>query len=263
MVLNKPTANNPSLMVPPKPPSFPLFRLPAELRTQIWEHVYGHKTIHVALKSYNKPAEASAADLEYTIHCKSTYPHYETALSLPPRVSKQFYAEATASLYATSTFSFTAPHAFRAFALSTHACVPRVQHLTIPRLTHHWSDALVSSLVGRLTGLRGVHLTLPYTRNRAARPLPRAADATWRDYWRMIRAFQQHELEAHRTEFELVVFNVLRKEPYAWDMSSCVTEVLRLGEPQYEEMMRLREEFTEGLLEFVPRRLSRRGARGG
>ncbi|KAJ4993227.1 hypothetical protein SVAN01_01202 [Stagonosporopsis vannaccii] len=249
-----------AILIPtPKPPSFPLFKLPAELRAEIWNLVWGQQIIHVSLKSYNKPAEASAADLKYTIHRKSTYPHYATALVLPPRVSKRFYVEATAALYASSTFSFHAPHAFRAFALSGHPCVSRVQHLTIPRLTNHWTDALVSSLVGRLTGLRGVHLTHQHQRCSAARPLPHAMDATWRDYWRMIRAFQQHELEAHKTEFEMVVLNVSQRLPF--DMGSWTMQLLGLGDPQYKNLLRLREEFTNGLLEFTPRRLSRRGAK--
>lgn len=76
----------------------------------------------------------------------------------------------------------------------------------------------------------------------------------------MIRAFQQHELEAQKTEFELLVFDVFLKSPF--ELGSWTTAMLGPVGSQYENVSRLQKAFTEGLLEYKPRRLSKRSAPG-
>ncbi|KAH6625435.1 hypothetical protein C7974DRAFT_201525 [Boeremia exigua] len=239
----------------PTPPPM-LFRLPAELRNQIWELAYGTQIIHVALASLNKTAATSHPDLSYTARLSETLPYHETPLRLPPTVSKQFHAETTAAFYATSTFFFTEPHAFRAFALAPHACVPRVARLRIQRLTHHWDDALVCSLLGRLRGLRGVWLTQHVN----GRWVPRGHAA--KGLWRVVRAFAQFELEAAATRFELVLCDVVEgPDPMGAMWTRRVH--MRPGMLGYAEWVGLQRELTQGLLEYTPRRLSRRLAGGG
>ena len=213
----------------------------------------------MSLKSLNKLAEASHKDLTYTIWRKKTYPHDGTIFKLPALVCKQFHHEATAALYASSAFEISDPHCFRAFALSPHACVAQLHRLVIPRLTHHWGEALTASLVGRLSGLRGVRLTHEYLRCIETRPIPRATDAEWKGFWRMVRAFQQHGLEPRQTRFEVVVYNIYKNRGLQTGPRAADT-VLGPGESEYGDVLRLQEELTEGLLRYAPRRLSRRGA---
>lgn len=247
-------AQKPAPKLSPRPP--PLFRLPAELRTQIWRHAYGNQHIIVSLHSLNKPASDSHSNLIYMLASDLPHPFHDrfvrSRIHLPPAVCKQFYSEATAALYVSSTFEFTEPHTFRAFALGPHACVSQIQHLRVPYLEHKWKNSLTSSLVGRLKSLRGVHFT---HRSSAAHHISCATHPHWKSFWRIIRAFQQHELEAPSTKFEVVVYTYQNLHPGQWP-------ILRSGDALYEDRVRLQKELTESLLQYIPRRLSRRGVRG-
>lgn len=169
---------------------------------------------------------------------------------------KQFYSETTVAFYSTSTFTFNGPHSFRAFALSPHSCVDKLQYLSILRFDHKWEDSLTSSLIGRLKGLCGVRLSHEYYRQIESRPVPRAASPEFKGFWRNIRAFQQHELEASHTVFEVVVYNMYK----ATTRSKGYELWLKPGESQYDNLLRLQKSLTDGLLQYTPRRLSRRGA---
>ena len=173
-------------------------------------------------------------------------------IHLPPAVCKQFYSQATAAFYASSTFEFAEPHTFRAFALAPYACVSQVRHLRIPCLEHKWTNSLNSSLVGRFKSLRGVHFI---HRSSIAHPISSATHPHWKSFWRIVRAFQQHKLEAPSTRFEIMVYTYQNLHPGQWP-------ILRSGDALYEDRMRLQKELTDGLLQYLPRRLSRRGVRG-
>ncbi|UPX17515.1 uncharacterized protein EKO05_0007864 [Ascochyta rabiei] len=242
--------------------SSPLLRLPAELRKQIWQHVYGNARIRVSLPSHNKRAEASHVDLKYTMWEDVFYPLTEMLprLQLPRTACKQFYSEATAALYASSTFEFDSPHTFRAFALSPHPCVSQIQKLSIPRLEHDWEKALTASLIGRLKSLRGVQLAHTYLHCRATHPLPHAGRDEWKRYWRMIRSFQQHKLEPHITAFRLMVLNVFKQNLLAGEQLPRDILELKPEEAQYQNALRLQADFKAALLHYTPRRLSRRAA---
>ena len=192
------------------------------------------------------------------MHFQPTHPFCATPLQLPPLVSKRFYTEATAVFYATSTFSFAGPRCLRTFALSSHACVSRLQRLDIPWLTSQWSDVLVSSLVGRLKSLRAVKLTHRYWQCYPDRPVPGARDAEWKSFWRMIRALRQFRLDARQSAFKIEVYNAFKTTLVP---GAVVDEnLLRPGEEYYEDVLRLQEDFMEGLVEYSPRRFSERVA---
>lgn len=246
----------------PKPP---IFRLPAELRNQIWQYIYGTLTIHVDLPSFNKPAKASHKNLTYTVHQKPFYPFNPTSVPMLPPICKQFYQEIAATFWQSAIFSFTAPQTFRAFALSPHACVSRVRHLEIPQLTQrHWDTALNAALVGQLTSLRGVTLAHEYWRCDGSRPIPAADDANWKPFWRMISAFQQHRLVKRETGFKIVVYDAYKNLTNGVPTGSlgiwADRPLLKAGDDQWENLLRLETDLTSGLLEYSPRRLSRRVA---
>ncbi|KAJ4364912.1 hypothetical protein N0V95_000559, partial [Ascochyta clinopodiicola] len=236
-----------------------------ELRTKIWQHAYGNVRIRVDLPSVNKRAEDSHADLEYIIWEDVPYPLTKALprLQLPAVACKQFYSEATAALYASSTFEFDSPHDFRAFALSPHPCVSQLQKLSVPYLQHDWEQALTSSLIGRFKSLRGVQLSHTYYHCSATQPLPPADRSEWKPYWRMIRSFQQHELEPSMTEFSIVVLNVFKQNLLAGEQLPRDQLVLKPGDPQYQNLLRLQEDLKAGLLQYTPRRRSRRVAGAG
>jgi hypothetical protein len=173
-------------------------------------------------------------------------------------VNKQFYAEATAAFYSSSSFSFADARCLRTFALSSHACVSRLQRLEISQLGFDWCGALVSSLVGRLRSLRVVKLTHRYWQCYPNRPVPDARDASWKGFWRIIRALRQFRLDARQSEFKIEVYNAYKHTLVA----GAVVERNLLGpeEPYYEDVLRLQKDFMEGLLEYTPRRFSERVA---
>ena len=226
---------NPNSHTPASKPSL-LFRLPAELRTQILHYAYGNQTVHF----------------------QPTHPFCATPLQLPPLVNKQFYLEATAAFYASSAFSFADPRSLRTFALSSHACVSRLQRLDIPWLTSQWCEVPVSSLVGQFKSLRGVKLTHRYWQCYPDRPVPGAGDAEWKGFWRMIRALRQFRLDKRQSEFKIEVYNAYK--PTRITGAVVDENWLRPGEPYYEDVLRLEKDFMEGLLEYTPRRFSERVA---
>ena len=239
-------------------------KLPAELRNQIWQYAFGNLKVHVSLLSFNKRAEDSHEDLIYTVWAELLYPPHAALpqLKLPSTVCKQLYSEATAALYASSTFEFHEPHSFRSFALSSHPCVSRIQHLSIPSLSHHWEEALTSSLVGNLKSLRGVELVYDYWRHIEREPIPHAMHPRWKGFWRVIRSFQQHKLESCFTEFVVTTYNMYKSKKQSFTQLDKEEVILRPGEPQYKDLLQLQKGLKIGLLQHVPRRLSRRSNRG-
>lgn len=239
----------------------PLLKLPTELRNQIWQYAFGNLKVHVSLLSFNKRAGDSHKDLIYTIWTEPQYPLHNASpkFKLPPAVCKQFYSEATAALYASNTFEFREPHSFRSFALSPHPCVSRVQHLSISCLSRDWKEALTSSIVGNLKSLRGVELVYSYWRCIERDPVPHATHPRWRGFWRIIRSFQQHQLEPHLTEFRVNVYNIYKSGNLRFGQVNEEEIALKPGEPQYRNLLQLQQELKAGLLQHVPRRLSRRG----
>jgi hypothetical protein len=229
-----PHSNSNSHIPAPKPSL--LFRLPAELRTQILHYAYGNQTVHF----------------------QPTHPFCATPLQLPPLVNRKFYAEATAAFYASSAFSFADPRSMRTFALSSHACVSRLERLEIPWLTSQWCEVPVSSLVGQFKSLRAVKLTHRYWQCAPKRPVPGAGDAEWKGFWRMIRALRQFRLDKRQSEFKIEVYNAYK--PTRVPGAVVDENLLRPGEKYYEDVLRLEKDFMEGLLEYTPRRFSERVA---
>lgn len=237
------------------PARCPLFRLPAELRTRIWIYAYGDGTINVSLKVSNKNVKDSQKKLVYTHPDQHRQSHFK----LPPLVCRQFYSETTAAFYATTAVVFHEPHAFRVFALSQHPLVERLRCLSIPRFDSTWNIVLSASLIGRLKSLRGARLAYVYFRRFEA--WPRASSPELRGLWRIIRAFQQHELEARHTSLEVTAYNVY-KTMHDSSINHPGVEYYRLrpGQSGYDNVVLLQKELTEGLLRYNPRRLSKRAA---
>lgn len=240
----------------PKPPS--LLLLPAELRAKIWEYAYGNLQIEVSFRSPHNRAETSHKNLAFTVHKDYTKPHPSTRPwpQPPQRVCKQFYSEVTTAIYLSSTFHFTSPNTFRAFALSAHPSVPKLRRFCIPALEPRWATVLTSSILGKLQSLSGVHMTHTYWRWGALpwesrREIPDAAHPHWKWLWRIVRAVRQHKLKPHMTRFELVYMIPIRG---IWPRAA----VLRRGDPGSEDVVRVQGEFEEALLAYTPRRLSMR-----
>jgi hypothetical protein len=176
-------------------------------------------------------------------------------------VCRQFYSETIAALYASTTFVFHEPQSFRTFALSSHTHVKKLQYLTIPRLGRKWENTITASTVGRLKNLRGVRLSYDYYRRTEAQRLPNPSSSELKGLWRVIRAFQQHELEAGHTLLELTVYNsYLGTHENVYGHFGSQDLRLKPGEPQYDDKARLQKQLTEGLLQYTARRLSKRGA---
>jgi hypothetical protein len=233
----------------------------------IWQLAYGNLRICVSLPSLNKRAKDSHQDLTYTLrdHQMSPFQLSTHKLKLPLTVCRQLCSEATKVLYATSTFEFTEPHVFRAFALSPHTCVTRLHHITIPQLERNWHEALTPSLVGRLQSLRGVAISRTRNRYSAQEAIPHATHPTWkRNLWRIIRAFQQHKLYAHQTEVKIVILKLYNVD---WGMSCGQLKPSDIGlsssDPYYPDLVKLQDDLKALLLQHTPRRLSKRGARNG
>lgn len=126
--------------------------------------------------------------------------------------------------------------------------MPQTQHITIPQLDHRWHSALTASLVGRLKGLRGVNLTYRSCVV-GERAVLRISDTEIKAFWRVVRAFQQHGLEARRSRFEIVLGWIRGFRDGEWD--NRVTW-------EWGRAEGLQKELTEGLVRLAPRRLSRR-----
>lgn len=222
-------------------------------------HAYGNQTVHVDITTRTKFGQVINPRLTYTIDWERFHPNCEIPLQLPPLVSKRFYAEATAALYASSSFSFAEPLCFRTFALSKHACVSRLQRLVIPHLNSYsfilwryvgWNTVLLHSVVDRLESLRGVKLEYEYKTSYGF--VPRATHKDCEDFWRYIRVFRQFELSPHHTEFKVDVYTE-HKDSQVWKRIP-----LKPADASYENMMELQRILTDGLLNYAPRRLSRR-----
>lgn len=168
----------------------------------------------------------------------------------PNLVCRQFWAETSQVFLSSCVFRVDHPDAFRALALSGQSVVPRITRLMVrlsgtrshnfPMYSH---DAFTSSLVGRLVSLEGLVFTgMVYW---APRDAATAADVMGSACWKskklpvVIRAFQQHKLQANLTSvtFEPESYFV---EP-VWDATP------------YNEAIRIQ------LLDHHPRRLSKRG----
>jgi len=106
-----------------------------------------------------------------------------------------------------------------------------------------------------------VRLPYDYHRRTEAQRLPTASSSELKGLWRIIRAFQQHEFEAGHTLLELTVYNSYFGT-YENGYGHFGSQDFRLkpGEPQYDDKVRLQKQLTEGLLQYIPRRLSKRGA---
>ncbi|KAF2821987.1 hypothetical protein CC86DRAFT_425547 [Ophiobolus disseminans] len=196
----------------------PLLCLPPELRNKIWEYVYGGNVVHITFRS------RSDRQLDSALVCKPCTQQMDprknrdccdqnvsTAIFIP-FVCKQYFAEASTTFFASNIFGVDECSAFRAFVSSNPGFVARVKQLIIQATHAHfgasWGSALNSASLGYFKSLKGVSLAIPISL-RDMRLLQRPDimhDAQWKAFKvsAVIRAFQQHRLDAEVTTVNLV-----------------------------------------------------------
>lgn len=178
---------------------------------------------------------------------------YTTSALTVPLVSKQHWAEASTTFFTSNTFGLDQASVFREFVSSNPAFVARVRRLIIQatRSSFHssWGSALNSALLGHFTSLKGVSLAVPVSGFESLHFLGLQdvmKDGRWKDIKmpEVIRAFQQHQLDAKLTTVNLVI-----------------TSYYRQGETLNEkpEARAFTANIRDLLLEHHPRRVSRRG----
>lgn len=180
----------------------PLLRLPAELRTKIWELLYSDIIINTYMGDH--------PEIKYIpVACPDR----------PCLVSKQFWAETSHIFLSTCTFRFYAARTFHHFALSQNITVARIRKIWIRCFLGHldnrincskrWAQAL-ASVLGRFRGLEGVHLYFLIDYDDIAswdgrdimNHANRSSKAT--KLSAIIRSFQQHNLMGGLTTVKVV-----------------------------------------------------------
>jgi len=181
--------------------------------------------------------------------------HTSTAITIP-FVCKQYWAEASTTFFASNIFGIGESSAFRAFVSSHPAFVTRVRQLIIQvgsgNFAASWGSALNPALLGYFKSLRGVSLTIPISYRDIA--MLKRPDVIHDEGWKarkvpaVIRAFQQHRLDADLTTVNLVPMGYL----YDWNTGNQLTL-------DSTEVSVINDNIKNQLLEHHPRRLSRRG----
>jgi hypothetical protein len=195
----------------------PLLRLPAELRNKIWDYAYGNSVVNVNRVMYIGKDLSYTSCQEHGVGQDRTNCHGKKC-SKPvkvPMVSKQFWYEAVAAFLESNTFEFDNPHALRKFAMSGLPHVAGIRRISIRSsdglayALDYWRKAWAASVVEQMGGLRGVDLQLGLHHHDARelqksimkRPYGRLGNVP-----KMIRSFQQHQLNDRHTTVNLVEF---------------------------------------------------------
>jgi hypothetical protein len=91
--------------------------------------------------------------------------------------------------------------------------------------------------------------------------VPYVSSPELKSLWRIIRAVRQHDLDVKHTGLEMTVYNQYKCN-YCNGCGYFGVQDFRLQseELQYDQLLRLRGDLTEGLLQYIPRRSSKRGA---
>ncbi|XPS79000.1 hypothetical protein M3J09_010994 [Ascochyta lentis] len=228
----------------------PLLRLPAELRSTIWNIVYGNMMV-VIHSNNQKSGHKPSFRLKFDTHENVITEHFLTdaPVSAPKLVCRQFWAETSEVFLKSCTVRTASRKAFRVLALSEQPIVQRVQKLIIAYartwpsdFPRSWANYLTSSLVGRFKNLRGVEMYLWVVHGYQLRRTDVLNDDLWKSNKlpAIIRSFQQHKLEPALTSVNYLPYRWVHET--AWNASTVINEAIR----------------TE-LLKYRPRRTSKRG----
>ncbi|KAH6625451.1 hypothetical protein C7974DRAFT_201882 [Boeremia exigua] len=218
----------------------------------IWRFAFGDRDVSVTATAPRGAADRSPS-VQYSI-----YPDRETKerngaqLDGPSLVSRQFWSEASHVFASTSIFDIEDPASFRLFALSNRDLVRRIRrirvwcYITVPShlcSISRWAAVLTSSIVGRLERLKGLEFEVVL--DVAHTPLFTRTDVMTDPRWKalkmpvILRSLQQHQLQRNRTN---------------------VTVIHRRHGTAFVDTDPLRRVISSLLMEYHPRRISKRGS---
>lgn len=232
--------------------SSPLLRLPAELRTKIWEFAYGDQIVEFS--AHKSAPELDNPDVINCVAASRIGPgvilHLRGRATMPRPICKQYWSETSQAFFASATFEPNYPEALRALALSAPSWLQFLRRLVIvghyssPALAlRSWTGSLTSSLLGRFISLEGIVFDFAvYQDSGLFSRLDVLNDKQWKKTKlpTIIRAIQQHQMKPKLTTFTWKPW--VYGQPNQVVDPSAINEVIRIE-----------------LLKHHPRRVSRRG----